>query len=96
MDLNAQKYRAGDVVKHQPSGEEWLLACDEEDGLVVCCGWPESMARARECSLVTAATDADRLDTLRRVAKSCWDQARGRRAARQLAEAGKKPDVTGE
>jgi hypothetical protein len=79
-------FRAGDTIRHLPSGEEWLLACDEEDGRVVCCGWPETQANAKDCILVEAATDKERISTLSRVAESCSGQMRGRRAMRQLNE----------
>jgi hypothetical protein len=61
-------YRAGDTVKHTPSGEEWTLACDEEDGRVVPAGWPESTGAAYDCTLIRAATNIERLEMLRRVA----------------------------
>lgn len=77
-------FRAGDVIKHVPTDEEWLLACDEEGGRVVCCGWPETMAEATDCTLVEAATDEERTEMLKVVASSCADQIRGRRAKRQL------------
>ena len=78
-------FRAGDVIHHAPSGEEWLLACDEERGEVICCGWPETIAKATDCTLVTAATDEERAALLARVAKSCAGQLRGSRAAQQPA-----------
>jgi hypothetical protein len=81
-------FRAGDTVLHAPSGETWLLACDEDGGRVVACGWPESLVPASECSLVEAATDADRLELLKRVAASRGDHGAGsfrsRLAQRQL------------
>lgn len=63
-------FRAGDHVHHHPSGEHWLLACDESDGYVLPGGWPETMARSSDCTLLKAATDEERLKTLREVAKS--------------------------
>lgn len=61
-------FRAGDTVKHGPSGETWGLACDEDHGEVVCCGWPETQAQASDCTLVEAASDEERAETLRSVA----------------------------
>ena len=61
-------YRAGDVVRHGPTCETWVLACDEEDGRVLPAGYPECTAAAADCELVTAATDVDRVEMLRRVA----------------------------
>lgn len=52
--------RAGDVVKHGPTGETWVLAyADHERGEVSACGWPESIARIGDCELITAASDAE-------------------------------------
>lgn len=64
-------FRAGDVVKHRPSGEEWVLACDEEStGYVWPAGWPESLAKASECELIEPASNAERDDMLARVSES--------------------------
>lgn len=60
--------RAGDTVRHTPSGEEWVLACDEEDGRVCPAGWPEATAAAYDCVLLKAASDIERMEMLRRVA----------------------------
>ena len=78
-------FRANDHVHHGPTGEDWTLACDEQDGEIICCGWPETMARASDCTLIQATTDAGRLRMLAQVARSCHDQTRGSRAALQLA-----------
>lgn len=43
---------AGDVVAHLPSGEEWVLGCDEVDGRVWPCGWPSTIADASDCRLL--------------------------------------------
>jgi hypothetical protein len=68
MAENPRKFRAADVVKHAPSGEEWVLMCDEENGSVFPAGWPSSIGKASDCTLVEAASDNARLDMLRRVA----------------------------
>ena len=39
-----RSFRAGDHVKHAPTGEEWELACDEERGEVMPSGWPMGIA----------------------------------------------------
>ncbi len=83
----AQSFRAGDHVKHHPSGESWVLACDEENGRVQPAGWPESQAEAAHCSLKREATDEQRLKQLRESANiSTRDggDARQRVATRQL------------
>lgn len=60
--------RAGDTVKHLPSGEQWTLACDEDRGRVMPCGWPESEAQASDYVLLRAATDDERMEMLHRFA----------------------------
>lgn len=61
----SRSFRAGDTVHHTPSGEDWLLATDEENGKVQACGWPESMAEAKDCQLLEPASDSERLDMLK-------------------------------
>lgn len=63
-------FRAGDTVKHQPSGEVWMLACDQSHGDVLPAGWPETLAKATDCELVERATDDERLEMLTNVAKA--------------------------
>ena len=53
-----ESLRAGDVVSHAPTGETWLLAAVRGDD-VYPGGWPETLARASDCTLVTSATDAE-------------------------------------
>ena len=49
-------FRAADIVHHAPSGEDWVLAVDEENGRVQPCGWPPTMADAKDCTLTAPAT----------------------------------------
>ena len=53
----AETFRAGDVVKHIPTGETWTVAYHDGDWLAWY-GWPEGETRAANCELVRAATDA--------------------------------------
>lgn len=77
-------FRAADHVAHGPTGETWLLACDEDNGEVIPCGWPETYARASDCTLVKAATDEERMDILRLVGREGMDGLRASRARHQL------------
>ncbi len=77
-------FRAGDHVYHSKCDETWVLACDEQDGEVICAGWPETFARADDCELREAATDEVRAKMLRDVAEQCRGQCRGGRAQHQL------------
>lgn len=55
-------FKAGDTVKHAPTGETWLLIRDEQHGKVFPGGWPATMANASDCTLVSPIEDApDRL-----------------------------------
>jgi hypothetical protein len=83
-------FRAGDIVHHGPSGEDWVLAIDEENGRVQACGWPESMAEAKDCKLKFAASDDHRLVMLTEWAKTGKGHeherdSRTRAARRQLS-----------
>jgi DNA polymerase-3 subunit epsilon len=60
--------RAGDTVKHLPSGETWVLAYADGPH-VSACGWPESIAQASDCELVEAATDEQHVTMLRKWAE---------------------------
>lgn len=52
------RIRAGDHVRHRPSGEIWVVAfADYESGDLAWCGWPEGVARIADCDLVEKASD---------------------------------------
>ncbi|MBK9945618.1 MAG: hypothetical protein IPP12_00325 [Nitrospira sp.] len=61
-------FQAGDVVRHIPTGEEWLLIVDEHEGRVIPGGWPDTRADAKDCVLVEASRN--RYETLRSTAQS--------------------------
>lgn len=57
--------KAGDTVKHNPSGETWVLAAvDLGRGEVYPCGWPETIAKAADCVLVKSCSDAESREML--------------------------------
>ena len=70
-------FRAGDVVKHSPTGEIWTLANDEENNRVSPCGWPRCWAEAADCALVEAATDEQRIEMLARWVKKTLEETEG-------------------
>ena len=79
------RFRAADIVHHTPSGERWKLACDESpNGDVLPTGWPETLARANDCTIIKDASDAERESMLVRVADGGCDGYRGALARRQL------------
>lgn len=63
----ARPYRTGDVVRHKPSGEEWLVA-DVTNTHIGCAGWPHTLAPFTDVELVEAATDVYHLELLQRMA----------------------------
>lgn len=63
----ARPYRTGDVIRHIPSGEEWVVA-DVTSTHIGCCGWPHTMAPFADVELVEAATDKGHLRLLRELA----------------------------
>lgn len=58
----------GDTVFHVPTGETWLVAY-AENGHVVPCGWPCTMAKASECRLTRLASDTEREELLGQLLK---------------------------
>lgn len=57
----------GDVVLHRPTGERWLVAYVQSE-YVACCGWPLSMAKIEDCTLLIIATAPERLKLLQEMA----------------------------
>ena len=55
--------KAGDTVKHIPSGETWVLAVGPFDmigGLfIMACGWPEEMVPFSRVELVKSCSDSE-------------------------------------
>ena len=49
-------FRCGDVVRHIPTGEKWVVAWCEGDTLAPA-GWPNCYALHSDCEMVRAATD---------------------------------------
>lgn len=74
-------FRAGDHVRHRPSGEEWIVAVDSENGRVSWSGWPEGMAAEEDCELQRAASDEERLRQLRACASMPGTDGDPRRGA---------------
>jgi len=68
-------FRAGDIVYHAPTGEEWVVAYVSGDRLAWC-GWPEGEAALSDCTLVKACTDDEHLRILRDMARAGGTRAR--------------------
>jgi hypothetical protein len=91
-------FRAADIVHHAPSGEDWVLAVDEENGRVQPCGWPPTMADAKDCTLTTPATDAHRREMLlewghARHGNDHQGDSRTRTARRQISSENESSDA---
>lgn len=78
-------FRAGDAVKHGPTGETWVVA-GIRDGYLAWVGWPEGRARSEDCTMVQAATDAEHRKMLEELARSKSTSFRVRWAREDLAK----------
>lgn len=83
--MSDYKYRAGDHVKHIPSDEEWILACDEENNEVTPLGYPLCFAKVKDIVLLKTASDQYRLQTLKNTSEVNFEDERKRIAKRQLS-----------
>jgi hypothetical protein len=72
-----------DIVKHRPTGEEWIVA-GVKDGRLMWCGWPPGTADVTDCELVEKATPEQRDKLLHEIAAMHGDDQRKRFAMRQL------------
>lgn len=62
-----ESFRAGDQVRHVPTGETWIVAwCNGPE--LSWCGYPDGVARTADCTLIQAATDEEHLKTLSQLA----------------------------
>jgi hypothetical protein len=86
-----QTFKCGDHVKHRPSGETWVVAYADNEH-VACCGWPETLAQASDCTLVKAATNEQHVDMLKRCAT--LDDSRGSHARAEIERMGLKADAS--
>lgn len=82
----------GDHVRHEPTGETWVVACVQGDRLSWC-GWPEGAAALSDCTLTKKATPEERADLLARLAAINGPDHRAvyarTRASASLGERGK-------
>jgi hypothetical protein len=75
----------GDTVRHEPTGEEWLVACVIGDHLNWC-GWPEGTAALADCELAKKVSDEKRDRLLRELTAMKSDDHRGRYARERLGD----------
>lgn len=79
--------KAGDTVRHIPTGEEWVVAATQGTELICCC-WPETMAPFSECELVKTCSDAEHKEQLLHTYAYCNGQLRGAWARSELESMG--------
>jgi len=76
MEINT-----GDVVRHIPTGEKWVVAF-VKDGDLSWCGWPEGWAKISDCILIKKATTDERLKLLKEMSEMPTDYDHRARYAR--------------
>lgn len=75
-----------DSVRHEPTGETWLVAYVQGDRLAWC-GWPEGTALVADCTLTRKANEEERYRLLRQMAHMNDERdPRCRYARRALAD----------
>ena len=79
--------RAGDTVKHGPSGEEWQVSyADDGTGYMSWIGWPEGKAAIAHCEVTRECRDDEHVAVLVAWATKGGDDHRTRVCERQLRE----------
>jgi hypothetical protein len=68
--------RVGDIIRHKPSGEKWLVAKVCENGGIIAAGWPCTYAETSDCELIEVCEDIQHADMLRRLASLPHDDPR--------------------
>jgi hypothetical protein len=69
----------GDHVRHEPTGEEWVVAC-VQNGRLSWCGWPEGTADLADCTLIRKVSAEKRDELLRTLAEVQGNDHRARYA----------------
>ena len=83
--VDEHRFRCGDLVKHVPSEEEWIVAyADYDTGRLSWCGWPEGIAEISDCTLVRAADDYQHARAVHQWARSGPSSDHRRRAIARL------------
>lgn len=80
----AQTIDTGDHVRHEPSGETWVVAYVANE-LLCACGWPCTLVPINECTLTAKASREARRELLLQLADGQGDDPRRAHARRVLA-----------
>lgn len=60
------RIRCGDIVRHRPTGETWVVAyADYERDELAWQGWPDGCARLHDCELVEPCSDEEHTRNVR-------------------------------
>lgn len=69
--------RCGDSVRHEPTGEDWLVAYSEGEHLAPA-GWPDSRALLSDCRVIRRCTDEEHAKAVAQWRKGTgYDSRRG-------------------
>ena len=78
-EKDVMEIQAGDTVVHGPTGEDWfILGVNSHDGLVCVGGWPATIGKLSDCTLITKAKrplTAAELEHRHQAFGSGWDDA---------------------
>ena len=81
----------GDFVRHEPTGEDWVVAYVRGDRLAWC-GWPPGEAALADCVLTKKATPAARDKLLHEMAATGSADMRAAYACQRLAACHEPPN----
>lgn len=85
MNTNThQAIDTGDHVRHEPSGETWIVAYVANE-LLCACGWPCTLVPINECTLTVKASREARRELLLQLTDGQGDDPRRAHARRALA-----------
>ena len=73
----------GDTIHHGPTDEDWIVAFVDGDTLSPL-GWPETVAKLADCTLLKKATPEDRVMWQKDLLRLSTSDVRGRWAREHL------------
>jgi hypothetical protein len=85
VNSTSRSIDTADIVHHAPSGEDWIVAYVSGDTLCPC-GWPETLAKLADCTLVRKARPEQRRQLLQRMADIRGNDSRSRHARHVLKQ----------
>ena len=74
--LTGGPFSTGDHVRHNPSGEDWIVAYhDPENDELAPCGWPKSYGKGADCTLIKAAAPHESVHLLNQLRGDTFTKA---------------------